>query len=208
MKLEEIKLGIGIPCGFGFVHIRFATSLVGLKLVPDTRLMVVEKTMIHTARNDMVKEMIENRDYIFFLDDDMILEPDSIHRLLAHEKEIVGGLAFKRREPYSPCIYKKIGKKYYPMIPQTTKLMEVDVIGLAGTLVKTEVFKKLPEPWFYFDRSFSEDFHFSINARKAGFKIYCDPTVALEHIGDCQIVNWQTFLDYKRKSAEPKVESK
>jgi len=201
---NKIKLGIGIPSGSGMVNIKFATSLMALRLPEDTRVIVSEKVMVHTAREDIVDQLIGDRDYILFLDDDMIFDSDLALKLLEHKKDVIGGLAFQRRKPFFPCIFKEKEGKYYPIIRKTNQVFEVDAIGLAGTLIRVEVFKKLPKPWFYFTKEFSEDFNFSRSVKKAGFRIWCDPSVLLQHIGDPQIISEIDFLKYLNEKEKNK----
>jgi hypothetical protein len=55
-------------------------------------------------------------------------------------------------------------------------------------LVSTEVFFTLPDPWFYFSYENGvrqgEDFNFCKDARKAGFDVWADPTIPIQHIGE------------------------
>lgn len=45
-------------------------------------------------------------------------------------------------------------------------------------------------------KHWSVDFDFCIKAKEAGFKIFVDPDVELQHIGDPEIVNKTTFLKH------------
>ena len=54
--------------------------------------------VVHMQREDMAYAALETgMDYILFIDDDMMVPPDTLFRLLAHEKPIVGALAYRRR---------------------------------------------------------------------------------------------------------------
>ena len=52
------------------------------------------------------------------------------------------------------------------------------------------VFKKLSHPWFFYEHddkgnlTVGDDAWFCRKARKAGFKIYCDPTIEVGHVGE------------------------
>jgi hypothetical protein len=55
-------------------------------------------------------------------------------------------------------------------------------------LIKIEVFDKLKKPYFvaYEDENgdhHTEDIEFCINAKKAGFDIWCSPTTPVGHLG-------------------------
>jgi GT2 family glycosyltransferase len=195
----QYDLVIGLPTT-GIVDWRFASSLMSLILPQRTRVIWQVKSMIDTARNNIVDLFLkEPAKYLFMCDDDMIFEPDIIERLMEHNVDIVGGLAFKRRPDYQPCVYRQNqdDKQYYPILPEV--FQEVDVVGTGGILINLDVFKKLKYPWFstFYDADnihWSVDFDFCIKAKKAGFKIFVDPKVELGHLGDSEIVNKNTFL--------------
>jgi hypothetical protein len=83
------------------------------------------------------------------------------------------------------------------------QMLQVDAIPLGCCLIKTEVFKKIPPPWFYWtlgrdpslmkdDPSFaiqfvkesfgcSEDLYFSLKARQQGYRLLCDTSTLVRH---------------------------
>ena len=199
----ENKLIIGLPTN-GNLDYRFASSLMGLQLTPETRVIWQVRSMIDTARNNLVIEALKTIDYthVLMIDDDHVFEPDVAMRLLAHDVDIVGALAFKRRPDYTPCVYcKKEDGKFYPVLPEI--FQEVDILGTGMMLIKMEVLQKLQFPYFetYYTKDdehkhFSVDFDFCMKAKKAGFKIFVDPSVEIKHIGDPEIVSKSTFLKY------------
>jgi len=148
------KLAIGIPTT-GNVDWQFASSLMSLQLTPETRVIWMVKTMIDTARNQLVQEALKDLSYthLLMIDDDMTFEPDFALKLLEHDVDIVGGLAFKRRPDFKPCVYRMNpeNKQYYPILPEI--FQEVDIVGSGGILIKMEVLRKLEYPWFstYYD---------------------------------------------------------
>ena len=48
-------------------------------------------------------------------------------------------------------------------------------------------------------KHWSVDFNFCKLAKKAGFKIFVDPDAAIDHIGDQEVVNIQTFFKHNKK---------
>lgn len=210
--MQYSKLVIGLPTG-GLVDWRFASSLMALQCPYNTKIIWQVKTMIDTARNNIVQLFLkENADFLLMIDDDMIFQQDSALKLLEQDVDVVGCLAFKRRPDFDPCVYKKgKDKEYVPILPRI--FQEVDVVGSSGLLVKREVFEKIGFPYFEtgYDKTgkrftkgnhFSVDFDFSLKAKEAGFKIFCDPGVSFGHIGDAPIINQDTFLKYVEKIEE------
>ncbi len=205
MFMTKNKLVIGIPT-MGIVDWRFASSLMALQLTPETRVIWMVKAMIDTARNNLVQEALTDQSYthLLMIDDDMTFESDLALKLLEHDVDIVGALAFKRRPNYQPCVYRQNSedKQYYPILPEV--FQEVDVVGTGGILIKIDIFKKLKFPWFqtFYDVKgihWSVDFDFCIKAKKEGFKIFVDPSVEMGHLGDSEVVNKNTFLTQNKK---------
>ena len=206
--LENKKLAIGLPT-LGLHDWRYTSSLMGIQLPPETRVIWQVKAMIDTARNSLVQEALKESSYthLLMIDDDMTFDSDFALKLLEHDVDIVGALAFKRRPDYQPCVYRQDPKteKYFPILP--TVYQEVDVVGTGGILINMEVFKKMKFPWFttYYDTEgnhFSVDFDFCIKAKKAGFKIFVDPNAQMGHIGDSEVVNKNTFLKFIKQKHE------
>lgn len=200
--LENKKLVIGIPTT-GQVAWQFASSLMALQLLPDTRVIWMVKTMIDTARNNLVQEAMKDSSYthLLMIDDDMTFEPDFAFKLLEHDVDIVGGLAFKRRPDYQPCVYRKNqeNKLYFPILPKV--FQEVDTIGTGGILINMNVLRKVKYPWFetFYDeqgKHWSVDFDFCIKAKKENFKIFVDPTAEMGHVGDSPVIKKEDFYKY------------
>ena len=203
--MKNKKLAIGIPT-FGRVDWQFASSLMGLQLLPETRVVWMVRAMIDTARNQLVQDTLSDPTYthLLMVDDDMTFEPDFALKLIEHDVDIVGGLAFKRRTPYTPCVFeKKQDGQHYPILPEVFR--EVDAIGTGGILIKTEIFKKIKYPWFetYYDDKnihWSVDFDLCIKAKAAGFKIFVDPEAEMGHIGDPLVIKKEQFINHVKQN--------
>ena len=200
--LENKKLVIGIPTS-GHLDWRFASSLMALQLIPETRVIWMVRTMIDSARNNLVQEALKDPSYthLLMIDDDMTFDSDFVLKLLEQDVDIVAGLAFKRRQDFQPCVYKKDSKneKYFPILPNV--FQEVDIVGTGGILINMEVLKKLKYPWFetFYDKEgqhWSVDFDFCIKAKKEGFKIFVDPAAEMGHIGDSPVIKKEDFINY------------
>jgi GT2 family glycosyltransferase len=145
--------------------------------------------LIYEAREQAAEYAVkEGYDYLFFLDSDMEPEPDTIVRLLAHNKDIVSAMAFKRVPPYSPCFYPKIeydGKEAKMLEAQdwTRGIAEVDGVGMACCLIKCKVLEQIPKPLFFPLPVLAEDLGFCLRAKQAGFSIYVDTTLCCGHVG-------------------------
>jgi hypothetical protein len=203
--MKKTRILLGIPT-IGMVDYRFAMSLASLKLPENTTLMISPRAMIDTSRNLICQKFLEDPSYthLVMIDDDMTFDYDFVSKLLEADVDIVAGLAFKRRSEFTPCVFKlkQEDKQYYPVLPEV--FQEVDIVGTGGIAIKAEVFKKLKFPWFetYYDKDgkhWSVDFDFCIKAKKAGFKIFVEPSAKMGHIGDSEVVDINTFLKKSKK---------
>lgn len=206
---NDKTVAICIPT-VGLVHWRFTADLMALQLPSSARVVWQVRTMIDTARNMLARKALEDVTvtHILMLDDDMTFQHDFLMRLIAHDVDIVGGLAFKRTADYHPCVYKKKEGTgdHFPMLPQI--FQEVDAVGTGGMLIRRKVFESLKYPYFETwyddtnpDKHYSVDFDFCIKAKAAGFKIFVDPEAAMGHIGEAPIITKETFLANVKKNA-------
>lgn len=154
---------------------------------------MISNSLIYEAREMFIDFALENKyDYILFLDSDMQFPEDIIEKLIAHGKEITSGLYFKRQPPYTPLVYKREIKDeevYFYQAKELGKgLYEVDGVGAGCMLIKTEVFTKIEQPFFYpwisstKQSGLSEDLAFCHRAREVGYKIYVDTNVECGHV--------------------------
>ena len=186
------------------------------------------------GRNDLVRMILASEkdinwtfDYILWMDDDTLPPADVIPRLLKVNTRIASGLYFQRKLPYMPVAYRATNDPLYPNrfwviadYPKDT-YMEVDAVGFGCMLIDTEVFRKLPQPWFRWEdtpdiedfqseeskrfadpyarwdhRSIGEDLYFCKRARAAGYRIILDTGTLVGHIGESVVTS--AFFDNYR----------
>ncbi len=143
-----------------------------------------------------IQEHIINSDYthLFFLDSDVICNPDVLKKLLKHAKDIACGL-FRYREPPEgrPLWFRakqpleispKTGVFVLDFIPNeslTDDLMEIDACGFGAILIKSPILKKIKLKKSPNDH-YGADIHFCFDAKKLGYKIFGDPTAYAKHL--------------------------
>lgn len=169
------KLGVGIPTQ-GKMEARTACCLIVAiqsAQVP-TQMLLAEGCYIHHNRDIIVNQAIENKcSHVLFVDTDMVFNNDAIKRLIDHNVDIVGGRYNKRILPIESTVKQDI-----------TELSEVPFVPTGFLLIDIEVFKKIGKPYFSFeDGAESEDVYFCNKAIANGFKVYCDPTIQIGHMG-------------------------
>jgi len=186
-----IKLLIAIPCGTPYVPVDFMMSLLAMNKPVKHTYELTMGIVIDHARNRLVENALKNEcTHILFLDSDMTFPTEIISQLLKHDKDIVGGIYVNRHNQNTVVAYKKKkGELYVNLVSDEFKgLIEVDGIGTGALLIKTDVFKKLPKPWFRFalhkpsGSIISEDLMFCKLAQDNGYKLYCDTDCECGHL--------------------------
>ena len=134
--------------------------------------------------------------YLFFYDDDMVVHPDVVARLLdrvsKQEIHIISALVYIRGYPFKPMLFRFDEPKYLGLFDYTEEdieengLISVDAVGCAATLIDCELFKLTPEPWFLTGKKHTEDVYFCMKAKDhiEGIKIYFDTQVECGHMLD------------------------
>ena len=204
-----MKILLGIPTT-GQFSTEFTQNLiqVGSKRHEISHMYIV-KSIIHIAREQFCDTAIrQGYDAIVFLDDDMIIEPDFIDRLARHNAPIVSALCFKRRPPYSPCVYNDLEAngfhlkaKELEIDTMPEKSFEVDAAGAACMFIKTSLLKKMKKPWFLPLPYCGEDLSFCFRLHQMGQKILVDPTIRVGHL-EQRAIYVEQYLDWKKNHGE------
>ena len=106
-----MKTLIAIPC-MDTVATGFCQSLAMLKKVGECYVTHLAGSLIYDSRNKIAAKAIElGTDYLMCFDSDMIFQPDTLERLMAHDKDIVSGLYFRRTGTYRPVIFDELDVK-------------------------------------------------------------------------------------------------
>jgi len=141
-------------------------------------------------RNIMIRTALDQEaTHVLFVDDDVLLPSDALKLLLSHDKDIVSGLYLLRNYPHLPIMFDEWytdGRCKYAFLDDTVGgLKEVVNIGLGCCLIKTDVFRNMPEPWITIGQldqeGWSDDVHFFNKAREAGYKMFVDTDVRCGH---------------------------
>jgi len=138
---------------------------------------------IDIARNRLVHEfLIENQaEWLWFVDRDAKLHPDTLLRLLSWNQPVVGALAFTRHWPVAPIVYAgehhkdEQGRAWYKIQVAETRewlrthpdlwtsepvvleprpddaLRQVDFTGAHCLLIQRRVLEAIEYPWFQLD---------------------------------------------------------
>lgn len=137
-------------------------------------------------RNQLIQAAQKtNSDFYMMIDSDMVFPPNTIERLIAHDKEFVGCNYTRRRAPFDPIACKGDGNTRVD--PLTSSGLEAIALMPTGVImIKPSVFQKIQYPWFEniwrkSDNSLvGEDVVFCAKANKAGIPVYCDHDLSRE----------------------------
>lgn len=201
-----MKILIAIPC-MDQVATQFATSLAMLRKVGDCVIASKQGSLIYAARDDLAKMAIKmDADYVFWLDSDMVFEPDILERLLqdTEKGDIISGLYFRRAAPFSPVVFDQLElKDNKPVFTEFSEIpedvFEVGGIGFGCVLMPTDVLLAVALKHGEMFSPFcgmGEDIAFSWRARQCGFKIVCDPKITLGHVGHI-IITKEFYKQFK-----------
>jgi hypothetical protein len=185
-------------CSGDMLHADFCYSLSQLCMHEVQRGMHIGVANIKTTLIDVgriraaVEALKHNSSHLLCLDSDMRFPPDALKRLLHWNKPVVGCTYSQRRSPRALT---------HESMDHTTNLdgsilQEVRSLGFGCILIRTDVLRAIPRPWFHVELSTeldetgvekhrSEDRLFCDKARAAGFDVFCDVGLSreLEHVG-------------------------
>lgn len=212
----EKKILIAIPC-MDMVSARFAQSLTTLKKVGQCTVCFFIGSLVYDSRNTLTAMAVENEcDYIMWFDSDMVFEPDTLERMMKvldehPEVDILSGLYFRRGHPFTPVLFSKleVNEKNelefngYDDVPDG--LFEVAGCGFGCVLMRTECLMDIAAKegggvWFSPLVNAGEDCAFCIRARREGYRIFCDPSVQLGHMGYAPIT--RAFYEATKREAK------
>lgn len=207
-----MKIMIAVPC-MDSVPAQFAHSLATMS--HDNCIIAMQiGSLIYTSRNKLALMAVkEECDYVLWLDSDMIFPPNVIDLLMQHKDEgdIITGCYFKRVPPYHPVLYKKLeisdeGCVQEDMTEVPDKPFEVAACGFGCVLMPTNLIVECFAEYgdmFAPIKGVGEDLSFCWRARQMGYRIVCDPSIYLGHVGHYTIDRsfYESFNSYGKEEA-------
>lgn len=181
---------------------------------------ITQGSILTMQRNECLKRM--EGDWLLFIDDDMVWEPDAVGRLVKSWEEaqaqfddpvILGALCHRRAAPHDPTLYVREpdSGRYRFVEKWDTDYVEIDATGCAFLLIPATAIERmvakagttwpsfedrqhlLPPPIFRWDGTFGEDLSFCADARSAGCHILVDTRIQIGHIAEVT-VDHRSFL--------------
>lgn len=159
---------------------------------------------IDRMRNFAAKSCLDyDIDYLLFLDDDVLVPPEGLKRLLAANKDVIAGVTLIRGYPYHPMIFNFLGRlisddgtkihyvdDYKERADPETGLLECDAVGFSFCLIKVSLLRKCSPPYFITGENHTEDVFFCNKARVEvpGTSIWVDTKIETAHILGADII--------------------
>ena len=201
---------IGTPCYDGRIDVWYANSLVNAIRIAEScgiflhPIWLSYDALIQRARNDLLGMVIsENYDDIIFIDSDIEFDPLWIFKLLDSEEDVVGGTYPKKGDNES---YPVKGLFVNGLLNTTTDergLLEVQGIGTGFVKLSRKAVQALWDTSVEYTNTekgtvsrmmsevevvdgdlISEDITMFKRLRGLGFRIWLDPTMTCNHIGN------------------------
>jgi SAM-dependent methyltransferase len=203
---KKKRMLIGIPGYAGVVprcqkNIMSMAFWLGRCTDLDVAIEIVVKKEQFRARNFLVNAALATGcDYLLMLDDDMLVPHDLPIKLMAHNKKVVGALYYQRGGVYRPVAMTQVGPDEYgeshfnfwshndPRILDYPGLHPADVIGGGCMLFDTEVFERVPKPYFEWEKDVGTDIAICSKLRHLGYDVWLDTSIELGHVGDQEVI--------------------
>lgn len=166
--------------------------------------MSIDRTRSLAAEVCLEKEF----DYLLFLDDDVLVpHKNSLQKLIQADADIVAGDVIIRGWPFNHMMFRyaddaKTQLKPLASLPEGEEgVIDVDAVGFSYCLIKAEVLRKIPKPFFVTGPTNTEDIYFCLKAKKhlPELTIKVDTSVTCAHILWAEAIdnrNLEHFKDY------------
>ena len=187
---------LGIPSG-GSVKTKTMFSIISVMVQSTCQLTIVERSgaLGPDNRNHLAQMALDGGyTHLFLVDADMSFPGDTLNRLLARNKDLIGAAYNYRQFPRATVVKMRRadGTIYSPSFPLPAEPFTCLSIGSGCKLVTTSALAHMPRPWFGLDfdkdgmLSVSDDAWFCQQAARIGIETWCDPTIQAGHIGECE----------------------
>lgn len=184
------KILIGIPTA-RYIEVETFKSIYDLEIPEgyETDFQYFYGYSVDQVRNLIASWVINQYDYLFAVDHDIVFAPDTLKKLLSHDKPIVSGIYRQRKEEQILEVYDKNLRVMPYEDLHERGLVEVGGCGFGCVLVKKQAFVDVGYPQFVYhdaldhNMTFSEDLDFLVKARQKGHTVWVDTSILCSHIG-------------------------
>lgn len=188
--LNDFRITMATPHSYDSIYKEWFAAYCQL-IKPDNMQLIMNPNMpLDKNRNEAVEAARENgSEYLFFVDHDNILAPNTLVHMLQANVDIIGCLYFERKYPNLPLIYRfEQDKKTATVVTEYPKgLVICHATGLGCALIKMSVFDELDEPYFCYEYDGyeygTEDLGFYRQCMDKEIKVHVDTNHCVPHLG-------------------------
>lgn len=194
MEGSILNITVGIPTA-GQIEAQTVACLMDMRKTTDFEFYIAQSSLIMKNRRKICGFAMKlNSTHVLMIDSDMTFPPDTLERLLAHDKPVIAAnCVYKRDDVIKWTAYHKVGKKDSKMI-DSAKMSGIQKVWRVGTgvmLINVEVLKELGLPWFLvawnpmIGQEQGEDYFFCQRLEEKGIDLWVDHDLSKEigHIG-------------------------
>ena len=210
--MMPVKLFVAVPV-YGGVCVEFLQCLMKLQANPPCEMslqFLPGDSLVSRARNTLTASFLKTDcTHLLFIDSDLIFSPDTVRRLIAHDKEVIGGFYPKKKQGAVEWVCNSFVEGQQP--PQPDGLQSLRYMGTGFLMVRRSVFEQMiekygatiayhPDPaphtteydiWPVgpytdakgFTRYLSEDWYFCQRWLDMGGTVWGDTHIHLHHVG-------------------------
>lgn len=186
---------IGLPTGGSLRTDDILPSIVAMDKPPGTCFLKQSALGVAKPLNIIGRAFLANPNlqWLFLTNDDNLCPRDTIPRLLSHDLDIVSGLYLGRIMPFQPIMFDstfmrgdKVWHNRHLLQPGEHGLREAAAFGDGCLLIQRRVLETIPQPWWSHGTTVPDecdhDLTFCSNARRAGFKLWVDMDMWVDHV--------------------------
>lgn len=150
-------------------------------------------SIVHWSRNRLITELLNTGKrwtHVLFIDDDIVVAPDGLERLLSHQKDIVAGLCTYKTDPAIPNIRawnEDLGEARQIWEWPEGKLLQGFYVGTGLMLISKNALEQVAQA--YFDCLWEQDFY-----GLAGEKLETVKKARLAKFDEGRACYWFRFL--------------
>jgi glycosyltransferase involved in cell wall biosynthesis len=184
--------------------------------------LIIQGNILTLQRNEAVQRM--RGDWLMFIDDDMVWEPQDIGRLIAARDEIdadiMGALCYRRSAPHQPTMFMRehpTSGGYNYLEDWEDGIVEVDGTGMAFVIIHKRVFERIadspmpsydtrrmmgPSGFFRWEGVLGEDLRFCQDAKEVDCRIFVDTRIEVGHMSEIEIRRKHYLIESLYRSQE------
>lgn len=159
-------------------------------------------SQLDRMRNMLVEDALTAKHpatHVLFVDSDQTFPKDTLERLLAHDKDVIGAIITQKHPPFrSNCCVDGL----HLFTHGRSGIQKVDTIGTGLLLIKAEVFLNMPKPWFLFGWDAEKNTHRGedVSFCDAVDEVWADHDLSKEvmHLGGYKY-GWREAMEYRNE---------